>query len=227
MSAHDWITSKLPEALSAKTRPVRFAPVAQTVAHRTFEYDVAQQVTVEEVGTGFLVHPRAAVTAAHVATFPVGGGRRAPATGIALDFGSIRVWGTKFAVLRRYLSQTNDADDMAVILLRDEVETLDAAMIPAAQPPTSIEVSVWGRSTGSLDPRDARARRDGPLLSYDLPDMPGHSGGPVASPQRTLRRAEVCGVHVAFDGRGKAAPVFVADLRDALISLGFDLGGTN
>ena len=169
--------------------------------------------------SGFLVHPRVVITAAHVVTRSDDHALWC-ATGILMHFGRSEIWGTRIALAKKYVSSVGGTSqrDIAVVRLVQAAARLEECFgLKPLEPELTATGHLWGWRGGELSSIPVEARRKERYVEYQAPDLEGMSGGPVVKDGTD----DVLGMHRLHSyGRGQALPISIEEIRDAIVALG-------
>ena len=176
-----------------------------------------------KVGTGFLVHPRILVTAAHVVSFP-SAGKVLCAQKVNVRAGAWDCWADAFALPGEWLAGMPQLFDFAVLRLAE----------PACEPAlTCLLEEMAGAAVAAAEllgfgaaPEHIQAQRKAEELEYPLADKPSWSGGAISKGKKD-NRPLVIGVHTSHtndDGMGRGLVLAAEEILRAMRLLG--LGGT-
>jgi hypothetical protein len=211
---------------SAKLQPA--APRAGTGPFTPFPRILVRAWDRTGWGSGFVVHPRVVVTAAHVITARGAEGRSWIVGEIGVDTGSATIYATDVALPREFFEPgggTGTPVDLAALLLPHPVcaygEQLD---LLDADPAKGYEAFIrgYGSRSGPLEAQPVHARLSDGALRYLAPDLAGFSGGAVACKADGGAVASL-GSHCAYrkgdDALGAPTPAHL--VRSAMEALGF------
>lgn len=176
--------------------------------------------------TGFLVHPRVILTAAHAVTFP-SEHERVVAGRIYVDLGSLRAWADAVALAAGYFRSqgTDGSADVAALRLPWAVcAPEDVVSLSSSSAEPAMPARLWGWDDGALRSHDLTADPVEGRVRYPAPNLPGFSGGPVVTPPGSPSTGHALGIHRAFhaeQGQGEAVPISFSDAVAAMEALGF------
>lgn len=201
--------------------PVALGGACSPLAHVT---PMTAFGTVE--GSGFLVHPRILVTAAHVATFPTDKGPGIPAW-IAVELGAVVSRPSQVAVLEAWMqgATTDVFNDLAVLAFAEPVcspQQVGQLMTSVPVPGTQYAARVCGAPGGNRNSVNVNATCAQNEITYPCSDLHGDSGGPVMSDQAlSFDQNAALGLHIQWiNGVGQAVPLDPARVLAAIAALG-------
>ncbi len=199
----------------------------------------------QERGTAFFVHPRFALTAAHVVTFG-GDDRTAVATSIRLDLGGVRCSPGRVAVPSPWLESTDPTFDFALLRFDEVVcppeltyviETISEAIARTATGATEVAKAmaegagaavatamarIVGFHSSIREEIDVAVEQASTQLTYPVRNLPGHSGAPISLGTNSAGRPVAIGLHTSHsdsDGRGRGLLPTQPQLLEAIALL--------
>lgn len=214
----EWVTSSLAPAEPVEGAGV-FTPFARVIVRAA---DRAGW------GSGFLVHPRVVVTAAHVVTFPRPEGGLWVAERAGVDVGIGTLYAAQLALPREFLDDgggVGTPSDVAALLLPQAVCDYGQQLaLVDADPAQTYPATIPGYAsqTGPLRSQPVDAQLADGLLRYVAPNLPGFSGGAITT-QSPEGLVVSLGSHSAFlpGELARGAPTPPRLVRSAMEALGF------
>lgn len=177
---------------------------------RAYERPTPGRPAQDQPGSGFFIHPRVIVTAAHVVR--LGGD---VAGWVEVNCGNAIRWADRVTIQNPFWSAKTEAlFDIAFLRLPAEACTLGQTCVLLREPLDAAKANIDGFFEGVRKVVDVELQKLGRTFEYVIQNLPGMSGAPLIVDQRDGRHV-VAGLHRSHDHAsqlGQALALFIKDL---------------